>query len=485
MHTLGYRFQPWTDAKSIADGPSILELRARDRRASTGSTEKIRFNHRVVARRVVERGRALDGRGRAHRHGETVRLTCGFLFMCSGYYRYDEGYTPEFPGIERFARPGRPPAALARGPRLRGQAGRRDRQRRHRGDAGAGDGRDGRARDDAAALADLRRLAARRGPDRQRSLRRVLPDTARLRDRALEERARCTMARLPAQPPPAGAGQEADPQGRSSAAARRATTSTPTSSRSYNPWDQRLCLVPDGDLFEAISRRARAEIVTDRIETFTEDGIELESGDGARGRRRRHRDRPQPALPRRHRASPSTARSVDLSEHADLQGHDAQRRPELRLHARLHQRLLDAEGRPHLRVRLPAAQPHGRARLPASACRATATRRSPTEPLLDFTSGYVLRSIDKLPSRARRRPGGCARTTRATSAPSATARSTTGAWSSRAGCRAPSPPSRRSPLRPSRKFATTIGANMRPSHGCGNGSDGTRTRGLRRDRPAL
>ena len=59
---------------------------------------------------------------------------------------------------------------------------------------------------------------------------------------------------------------------------RPATTSTPTSSRSYNPWDQRLCLVPDGDLFKAISDGS-AEIVTDRIETFTEDGIKLESGE--------------------------------------------------------------------------------------------------------------------------------------------------------------------------------------------------------------
>ena len=76
----------------------------------------------------------------------------------------------------------------------------------------------------------------------------------------------------------------------------------------YNPWDQRLCLVPDADLFKALSDGG-AEIVTDRIETFTEGGIELESGGRAGRRRRRHRDRAQPALPRRRRGSPSTARS--------------------------------------------------------------------------------------------------------------------------------------------------------------------------------
>ena len=73
--------------------------------------------------------------------GEAVRLTCGFLFTCTGYYRYDEGYTPEFEGTERFGGTHRPPAALARGPRLRRQARGRDRQRRDGGDARPGDGR--------------------------------------------------------------------------------------------------------------------------------------------------------------------------------------------------------------------------------------------------------------------------------------------------------------------------------------------------------
>ena len=112
------------------------------------------------------------------------------------------------------------------------------------------------------------------------------------------------------------------------------------------------------------SRRSRggsAEIVTDRIETFTESGIELESGRRARGRRRRHRDRPQPALPRRHEARRRRRASRTCREPSTYKGMMLERRPQLRLHARLHQRLLDAEGRPHLRIRLPPAQPHGRA----------------------------------------------------------------------------------------------------------------------------
>ena len=130
------------------------------RRATTASIGKIRFHHRVVraewstadARWTVEVERTDTG--------ETVRLTCGFLFTCTGYYRYDEGYTPRLRGHRALRRADRAPAALARGPRLRRQARRRDRQRRDRGDARAGDGGARRARDDAPALAELRRLAA-------------------------------------------------------------------------------------------------------------------------------------------------------------------------------------------------------------------------------------------------------------------------------------------------------------------------------------
>ena len=88
---------------------------------------------------------------------------------------------------------------------------------------------------------------------------------------------------------------------------------------------------------------------------------------------------------------------------ADLQGDDAERLPQLRLHARLHQRLLDAEGRPHLRIHLPPAQPHGRDGYRI----ATPTVTDPSvteEPLLDFNSGYVLRALDHLPKQGSKEP---------------------------------------------------------------------------------
>ncbi len=102
MYTLGYPFRPWAEAKAIADGPSILEY-VRDTAASTASTRRSGFTTGSCARI----GRATDARwtveARARRDTRDRHVSrCGFLFMCTGYYDYDEGYTPEFPGVERF-----------------------------------------------------------------------------------------------------------------------------------------------------------------------------------------------------------------------------------------------------------------------------------------------------------------------------------------------------------------------------------------------
>jgi cation diffusion facilitator CzcD-associated flavoprotein CzcO len=101
MFTLCYPFRPWTGSQMIVDGSSIREyVRATAR--EFGIDRRIRFGKRVVAAAwsssdahwTVDIERADDGL--------TEQMTCGFLFTCTGYYRYDEGYTPEFPGIERF-----------------------------------------------------------------------------------------------------------------------------------------------------------------------------------------------------------------------------------------------------------------------------------------------------------------------------------------------------------------------------------------------
>ena len=266
MHTLGYAFRPWKEAKAIADGPSILSY-VRDTAREYGIDERIRFGLRVVraewstadARWTVEAQRTDTG--------EIVRMTCGFLLTCSGYYRYDEGYTPHFAGAERFAGPDRAPAALDRRRRLRRQARRRDRQRRDRGHARPGDGADRGARHDAAALAELRRLAAGRGPDRpDRAPRAARP--AGLSGRALEERPAHDV-QLPAQPAPAAGDEGADPEMARAAAAGRV--------RHRHPLHAALQPLGPAHVPRARRRSVRgdaatgsASVVTDRIETFTE-----------------------------------------------------------------------------------------------------------------------------------------------------------------------------------------------------------------------
>src|SRR5947208_1830288 len=104
MFTLGYSFKLWTEPKAIADGPRILNY-VRETAAENGIDNKIRFHHRVrraswsspAARWTVEAERSVGEGGT-----EIVRFTCNFLFMCSGYYKYEEGYTPEFSGRGDF-----------------------------------------------------------------------------------------------------------------------------------------------------------------------------------------------------------------------------------------------------------------------------------------------------------------------------------------------------------------------------------------------
>ena len=131
----------------------------------------------------------------------------------------------------------------------------------------------------------------------------------------------------------------------------------------YNPWEQRLCLVPDGDLFKAI-RDKRASVVTNEIDTFTRDGIKLKDGSEleadiivtATGLVLQVLGGLEVSV---------DGRTVDFAQHAELQGHDVFGRAEHGLGVRLHQCVLDAEMRPDLRICLPADQLHGPQRLQA------------------------------------------------------------------------------------------------------------------------
>jgi monooxygenase len=273
MYTLGFRFRPWPDAKAIADGPAIRKY-VRETAAMYGIGERIRFHHRVTGAEWSSEEERWTVEVERTDSGETERMTCGLLLLCGGYYRYDEGYTPHFEGAERFAgrivHPQHWPADVD-------YAGKRV--------VVIGSGATAvtivpAMTDGAAHVTMLQRspsyVVSLPGEDPiARALRRVLPgrvvyplvrwknvlltmvtfQLSRRRPRLVKALIRrATERRLPP-------GYEIDPHFKPR----------------YNPWDQRMCLVPDGDLFEAICD-GRASIVTDRIDTFTETGIRLESG---------------------------------------------------------------------------------------------------------------------------------------------------------------------------------------------------------------
>ncbi|MCU1451540.1 MAG: flavin binding monooxygenase, partial [Acidimicrobiales bacterium] len=101
MFTLGYPFRPWASDRSIVDGPSILQY-IKDTAAAENIDRHIRFRHRIVAADWSTDDACWHVTAERTDTGEHIQLTAGFLFSCSGYYRYDQGYTPEFAGIDRF-----------------------------------------------------------------------------------------------------------------------------------------------------------------------------------------------------------------------------------------------------------------------------------------------------------------------------------------------------------------------------------------------
>jgi cation diffusion facilitator CzcD-associated flavoprotein CzcO len=272
MFTLGYSFRPWEEAKAIADGPDILRY-IRDTAREYDVDRHIRFGHRVVGARWSSE----DARWTVtaeREDGETVELTCGFFFGCSGYYRYDEGYSPDFEGIERFGGEvvhpqhwperldyagkrvlviGSGATAVTLVPAMAAEAAHVTMLQRSPTYILSLPSRD--------RIADAlrRRLPARRAYSIIRWKNVLLQQLSYGISRRFPDFARRLIRRglLRELPPDYEVDTHFNP--------------------SYDPWDQRLCLVPDGDLFRAVSDGS-ASIVTDRIETFTESGVRLASG---------------------------------------------------------------------------------------------------------------------------------------------------------------------------------------------------------------
>jgi monooxygenase len=271
MFTLGYSFKPWLGEKAIADGESILDY-IKETAEEYGVGERIRFGHEVVsadwssaeARWTV----------RAERDGEPVELTCDFLYGCTGYYRYDEGFSPEFEGTERFGgrivHPQHWPEDLD-------YAGKRV--------VVIGSGATAVTLVPAMAETAGHVTMLQRSPTYVisrpavdpigRLLRRLLPQklaysATRWKNVFLMLASYKVSRRWP------GAIKRIVRRGAQAQLPEGYDVDTHFKPR-YDPWDERLCVIPGGDLFKAISS-GRAEIVTDHVETFTGKGIRLQSG---------------------------------------------------------------------------------------------------------------------------------------------------------------------------------------------------------------
>ena len=271
MYTLGYAFKPWTEAKAIADGPSILNY-VRQTAAENGIDRHIRFGHKV--KRAAWSTQDARWTVEAEVAGKVQSFSASFLFLCGGYYSYEGGYTPEYPGIETFkgalVHPQKWPegldysgkkvvvigsgaTAVTLVPEMAKTAGH---------------------------VTMLQRsptyVVSRPAEDKMANwLRSKLPgklayDIVRWRNvlfgmyffnlaRKKPEAVKANIIKMVREQ--LGADYDVD---------RHFTPS-------YNPWDQRLCLVPDADMFNEI-KAGRASVVTDHIETFTPTGIRLKSG---------------------------------------------------------------------------------------------------------------------------------------------------------------------------------------------------------------
>jgi len=274
MYTLGYSFKPWTDPKAIADGDSIRAY-VRQTAREYDVEQHIRFHHRAVRAEWDSATARWTVHARRDDTGEDVTITCGFLFTNSGYYRYDSGYTPRFPGVERYA-----------GTLVHPQHWPDDLDYTGKRVVVIGSGATAVTLVPAMAERAAHVTMLQRSPTYVIALpsRDPFADAAR---RWLPPKAAYTVARWKN----VALGVANFQLSRRAPGVvkrflrRAAKGRLPAGydverhfSPRYDPWDQRLCVVPDGDLFTVL-REGRASVVTDTIDTFTEHGLRLASGE--------------------------------------------------------------------------------------------------------------------------------------------------------------------------------------------------------------
>jgi monooxygenase len=276
MYTLGFRFKPWTSQKAIADGAAIMSY-LRETTAEFGIDQHIRYRHKVIAADWSDPDNQWTLR--VERDGEEVELTCSFLLACSGYYNYDEGYSPEFAGSADFAgtivHPQHWPGGL-------------DYQGKKIIVIGSG-----------ATAVTLIPALANSGAGHVTMLQRSPSYIGSLPDE--DPFAVRTSKILP--PKPAYVVNRWKsilfqwaqyrisrrfPNFMRNALMTMAERRLPEGydvekhfGPRYKPWDERLCLAPNGDLFRTI-RKGHADVVTDTIDRFTTNGIKLNPGEELR-----------------------------------------------------------------------------------------------------------------------------------------------------------------------------------------------------------
>jgi monooxygenase len=271
MNTLGYSFRPWPSEITIADGTSIRHY-IEDTAREFGIDQKIRYHHQV-ARAVWS---SATGRWTVEgtREGAPFRISCRFLFMCSGYYDYAGGYTPQWRGVERF-----------RGRIVHPQKWTEDIDHAGKRVVVIGSGATAVTLVPAIAETAAHVVMLQRSPTYVVSRPAVDGIARRLRARLPEQTAGDLVRWKNVLLGAAFFGYARRWPDHARKLIRKGVRAqlgpdfdvdTHFNPR-YKPWDQRLCLVPDADLFRAI-RDGRAEVVTDTIETFDETGLALASG---------------------------------------------------------------------------------------------------------------------------------------------------------------------------------------------------------------
>ena len=273
LHTFGYEFKPWVNDKAIADAGAILAY-LREAAAEHGIDRKIRYHHKVVSANWSSQAQRWTVEVEVQGTSARKTFSCQWLFSAAGYYRYDQGFSPRFDGAERF-----------KGQLIHPQHWPENLDYRGKRVLVIGSGATAvtlvpAMTDQAAHVTMLQRTPTyvislpSRDPIAN-GLRKILPDTWAY---ALTRKKNISLSRA------IWRLCQTYPQ-----AARRVIRWTnrlqlpkgyPVDEHfnpPYNPWDQRLCAVPDGDLFKSISA-GKASVVTDHIDTFTEKGVRLKSG---------------------------------------------------------------------------------------------------------------------------------------------------------------------------------------------------------------